>query len=261
MQSTPVGAMLREWRELRRFSQLQLSIRCEVSAKHLSYVETGRSQPSHEMIVHLCDHLEVPLRGRNAMLLAAGYAPRYHDHGYPNTNPHLDSIIELVIESHHYPASVVDRSWNIVASNSASSVFTDCVAPHLLSPPSNLIRLSLHADGLAPLLVNFDEYAHHIIGRLRRAVKQQPEPTLVALLDEFAHLDTSKTESTSEVMMPLILNLEGNEIRLFSTITTFSNPREILLSELSIETFYPADPNSRTLLDAAIARITGRQSL
>jgi transcriptional regulator with XRE-family HTH domain len=260
MQSTPVGMMLREWRQLRRFSQLQLSILCEVSAKHLSYVETGRSQPSPEMIVHLCDHLEVPLRGRNAMLLAAGYAPRYHDRGKHNTNPHLDSIIELVIESHHYPATVVDRSWNIVASNSASSVFTDCVAPHLLISPSNLIRLSLHADGLAPMLVNFEEYAHHIIGRLHRVVKQQPEPTLVALLDEFAHLDSGKTEKGSEVMMPLILNLEDNEIRLFSTITTFANPREVTISELSIETFYPADPNSRTLLDAAITTINRRYS-
>lgn len=254
MESKPVGMLLREWRDLRRFSQLQLAVRCEVSAKHLSYVETGRSRPSPEMIVHLCDHLDVPLRARNRILLAAGYAPRYADHSTQTTvDAKLEAIIELVIGSHHYPAAVVDSSWNIVASNSASSVFTARVASHLLSPPSNLIRMSLHADGLQPFLVNFAEYAHHIIRRLQRAVKLQPDPTLIELLDEFAHLDSGRATATSEVMMPLVMNLDGSEIRLFSTITTFGNPREVTLSELSIETFYPADSQSRAWLDTQIA--------
>jgi transcriptional regulator with XRE-family HTH domain len=256
VESKPVGVLVRDWRELRRFSQLQLATRCDISPKHLSYVETGKSRPSPEMIIHLCEHLDIPLRVRNQMLLTAGYAPRYADQRTDTAvDAEVQAIIDIVIESHPYPAAVVDHQWNIVAANSVSSVFTSRVAPHLLEPPFNLIRLSLHPDGLAPLIVNLDEYAHHILGRLRRLTTQQPNQTFTALLDEFEHLDNGGRTQVSNVVLPIVMRLNAGDVRLFSTITTFGTPHEVTLADLSIEMFYPADAKSKRLLNTEKARL------
>jgi transcriptional regulator with XRE-family HTH domain len=258
MESKPVGAFIRDWRELRRFSQQQLAIRCDISSKHLSYIETGKSRPSPEMIVHLGEYLDIPLRVRNEMLLTAGYAPRYPDQRTDTAvDAEVQAIIGIVVESQPYPAAVVDQQWNVVATNSVSSVFTSRVAPHLLEPPFNLIRLSLHAEGLAPLIVNLDEYAQHILGRLRRLVKQQPDPTLVALLNEFEHLDPGNRTQVSNIVLPIVMRLNTGNVRMFSTITTFGTPHEVTLAALSIETFYPVDPDSKRLLNEEIAQLEG----
>lgn len=242
--------MLREWRQRRRFSQLDLATVADVSAKHLSYVETGRSRPSPEMIQHLSVHLDIPLRERNALLLAAGHAPRYqetpHNHSVPTE---LHDLIGLVMSGFRYPAFAVDAHWNLIAANPAMGVFLDGVASHLLEAPVNVIRLSLHPAGLAPRIVNFDEYAGHILERLRRLSANHPSPELDALLDEFSHLARG-VQDTTGLALPIELTVDGGTVRLISTITTFGAPLDVSLAELALETFYPADTASRAWFDA-----------
>jgi transcriptional regulator with XRE-family HTH domain len=241
--------MLRGWRGQRRHSQLDLANRANVSAKHLSYVETGRAKPSPEMILHLCQHLDVPLRDRNDILLAAGYAPHYHDTplDLPDAND-LRQLIDLVISEHAFPTVVVDAQWNLVAANPAAAIFTEHVAAELLEPPTNVIRLSLHPDGLASRVANFTDYAAHIINRLRRTIDHHPDATLQSLLDEFGHLAASNTAQHPGVLLPLELRTGRGLIRMFSTITTFGAPHDVVLAEVAVETFYPADDHSRALL-------------
>jgi transcriptional regulator with XRE-family HTH domain len=250
------GVMLREWRARQRFSQLELAIASGVSAKHLSYVETGRSRPSPEMVVHLCEHLDVPLRDRNAILLAAGHAPSYPQSSYDAPTGEVRDLVDLVVGAHPYPAVVVDSRWDLVAANVAASLFLVGVAEHLLTPTPNVIRLSLHADGLRPRVLNFDEYAGHVLARLRRLVDHSPDPTLVGLLEEFGGLDVASPERGAGVVMPLVLDVDGTPVRMFTTIATFGTPREVTLSELAIETFYPADPASAATLASFVAALS-----
>jgi transcriptional regulator with XRE-family HTH domain len=240
--------MLREWRTRRRFSQLDLALASGVSAKHLSYVETGHSRPSPEMVLHLCEHLEVPLRDRNAILLAAGHAPRFRASTYGEPGSAIRTMIDLVLDAHQFPAVVVDASWNLVAANAAATMFMTSVADHLLTPPVNVFRLSLHAEGLRPRIVNFDRYAGHVIARLRRLVTQTPDAVLRELLDEFGDLGGAHAAGDDGVVLPLVLDVDGTPVRMFSTIATFGSPHEVTLSELAIETFYPADPASAAVL-------------
>jgi len=246
---SPAGSMLRDWRSRRRHSQLDLATRANVSAKHLSYVETGRAKPSPEMILHLCQHLDVPLRDRNTILLAAGYAPHYRHAPVDQTDANdLRQLVDLVISEHRFPTVVVDAQWNLVAANPAAAVFTEHVAAELLTPPTNVIRLSLHPNGLAPHVVNFTDYATHIINRLRRSIDHHPDATLQSLLDEFGHLAATDARQHPGVLLPLELATARGVIRMFSTITTFGAPHDVTLSELAVETFYPADDHSRRLL-------------
>lgn len=247
------GVMLREWRTRRRFSQLDLALASGVSTKHLSYVESGRSRPSPEMVLHLCEHLEVPLRDRNTILLAAGHAPTYSQSSYDSPTGEVRELVDLVVNAHPYPAVVVDGRWDLVAANAAASLLLVGVADHLLAPTPNVIRLSLHADGLRPRVVNFDEYAGHVLERLRRLVAHSPDPVLVALLDEFADLDVTPPSRGDGIVMPLVLDIDGTQVRMFTTVTTFGTPREVTLSELAIETFYPADAPSAAILTALLA--------
>jgi transcriptional regulator with XRE-family HTH domain len=241
---------LREWRVRRRFSQMELALQAAVSTKHLSYVETGRARPSPEMIVHLCEHLEVPLRHRNSILLAAGHAPRYPHSSYESPEgSEVRGVVDMVLAAHRYPAVVVDARWDLVAANAAAGVFLDDVAAELLAPPINVIRLSLHEGGLAPRVVNFAEYAGHVLARLRRLVANGPDPVLEALLTEFGHLEAILPERSDGVVLPLQLRAPAGVIRMFSTITTFGTPRDVTLSELAIETFFPADDASAAFLD------------
>lgn len=222
-----------------------------MSAKHLSYVETGRARPSPEMILHLCQHLDVPLRERNSILLAAGYAPHFSDSPIGQTDAsELQVLVDLVISEHIFPTVVVDGQWNLVAANAAASVFIELVAPELLAPPVNVIRLSLHPDGLAPHVVNFADYADHILDRVRHIRDHHPDPTLQALLDEFGHLAQSGSHHQPGVLLPLVLRTDRGVISMFSTIATFGAPHDAALAELAVETFYPADDASRRLLTA-----------
>src|SRR4051795_8799265 len=185
--SRGVGELLRDWRQRRRLSQLDLAVEADVSARHLSFVETGRSKPSRELLLHLAEHLDVPLRERNALLLAAGYAPAYAERalGDDAMAPVRDALERLLKGHEPFPAVAVDRQWELVSANApALALLTDGVAPELLEPPANTLRISLHPDGLAPRIANLTEYSAHLLTRLRREAALSADPALVALYDE-----------------------------------------------------------------------------
>ncbi|HEU5430142.1 MAG TPA: helix-turn-helix domain-containing protein, partial [Thermomicrobiales bacterium] len=182
----PIGELLREWRERRRLSQLALALDADVSSRHVSFIETGRSRPSREMVLRLAERLDVPLRERNRLLLAAGFAPAYPERGL--ADPDLAQIrqaIDLVLAGHEpYPALAVDRHWNLVAANRAVASLLAGVAPDLLTPPVNVLRLSLAPAGLAPRIINLPEWRAHVLERLRRQVEASADPALAALLTD-----------------------------------------------------------------------------
>lgn len=248
--------MLRHWRERRRLSQLELSNRAEVSTRHLSFVETGRSAPSREMLLHLAEHLEMPLRDRNALLLAGGFAPVYPQSGL--AEPQMRAIraaVRQVLAAHEpFPAVVLDRHYDLVEANRSIGLFTALAAPELLAAPANVLRLSLAPHGLAPHIVNLGEWRAHLLGRLRRQVDFSGDPTLSVLLDELRALPCDQPEPEVElpgpgdVVVPLRLRYEERELTFFSTISTFGTPLDVTVAELVIESFYPADPGTSEFL-------------
>ena len=243
-----VGALLRDWRQRRRLSQLDLALEAGVSARHLSFVETGRSRPSAAMVVHLAEQLDVPLRERNRLLLAAGYAPAYaqHDLDAPELGP-VREALERVLAGHEpYPAVVVDRHWGMVAANRAIGLLTDGVAAHLLEPPVNVLRLGLHPEGLAPRIANLGEWRAHLLDRLGRQAVVTGDPALAALHAELAAYPGGDPAPAPDldagaIAVPLRLRHDGGELRLISTVTTFGTAVDITLAELAVEAFLPAD--------------------
>jgi transcriptional regulator with XRE-family HTH domain len=237
-----VGPLLKEWRVRRRMSQLDLALEAGVSTRHVSFVETGRAKPSAEMVLHLAEQLEVPLRDRDALLLAAGYAPAFgaRDLEAPEMAP-VREAIELVLRGHEpYPAAVVDRHWNLVASNSGIALLTASVAPALLEPPVNVLRVSLHPDGLAPRTANLAEWREHLLHRLRRQVLLTGDDEAAALLAELEAYPSPEGEPPphNDIVVPLRLR---DGLTFFSTVATFGTAVDITVSELSIEAFFPAD--------------------
>ncbi|OLT30421.1 transcriptional regulator [Actinomadura sp. CNU-125] len=243
-----VGELLREWRHRRRISQLDLAIAANVSARHVSLVETGKSNPSADMVLRLADHLDVPLRDRNRLLLAAGFAPRYTER--PLDGDALSAArdaVGRVLRAHEpYPALVFDRRWNILMTNRAVDPFFALVDPDLLRPPVNLVRLGLDPRGLARLVVNTADVRAVFRSRIARQLAAAPDPELAALYDEFLApaADEPGRPIEPDVVIPMIVRFDGRELRLFSTITTFGTPMDITLDEISIESYYPADAES-----------------
>jgi transcriptional regulator with XRE-family HTH domain len=242
------GALLREWRRRRNLSQFDLASRSAVSGRHLSFIETGRARPSREMILHLAQRLEIPLRDRNRLLLAAGFAPSFGERRLDDDAlASVRDAIERFLTAHEpYPAAVLDRHWNIVAANTGLAAFTQTVAPELLEPPVNALRATLHPAGMAPLIVNFAEWSGHLLDRLRRQAELTADPELDALYDELVGYPGVATEPPSEdvptqVMLPLQMRVDGLELSFFSTVTTFGTAMDVTLRELAIEAFYPAD--------------------
>ena len=257
MHAEPVGVLLRQWRERRRLSQLELSIRAEISTRHLSFVETGRSAPSRDMVLQLTDRLDVPLRERNRLLLAAGFAPVYSE--TPLEAPSMDSVraaVRQLLAGHEpYPALVVDRSWNLVEANSSMVLFTGLVSPDLLAPPANVLRASLHPQGLAPHIINLGEWRGHLLHRLQRIVELTADPDIVKLAAELESYPHPQPEPgagpPNEIMIPLRLRgPDGSELSFFSMVATFGTPLDVTLSELAIEAFYPADAATASLLQS-----------
>jgi transcriptional regulator with XRE-family HTH domain len=254
------GSLLRAWRTHRRLSQLQLAGEAEVSTRHLSFLETGRARPSREMVLHLAEELDVPLRERNGWLVAAGFAPAYHETGLDD--PHLAAArqaVDLVLAAHEpYPAVVVDRTWDLVAANAGLAVFLPGVADHLLAPRTNVVLASLHPEGLAPRIANLEEYSAHLIGRIRRQVALTGDPGLAALLAEARTFpgvaEAAHIEPRGAALLPLRLRppagQDGPELVLFSTIATFGSPTDVTLDELAIESFFPADDATAAALRA-----------
>ncbi|MEU4473308.1 helix-turn-helix transcriptional regulator [Micromonospora sp. NPDC023888] len=242
-----VGELLRQWRQRRGLSQLDLAIAADVSARHVSLVETGRSRPSADMILRLAEQLHVPLRDRNRLLLAAGFAPRYAERPLddPALSAALDSVRRVLQAHEPYPALVFDRRWNIVLNNRALDPFLAQVAPDLLRPPVNLVRLGLDPRGFAPLVVNLADVRAVFRSRISRQLAAAPDAELTALYEELLMPEDPVGQRVdADVVIPMILRIGGRELRLFSTITTFGTPMDITIDEIAIESYYPADPES-----------------
>jgi len=255
-----VGELLRQWRQRRGLSQLDLAIAADVSARHVSLVETGKSKPSADMILRLADQLHVPLRDRNRLLLAAGFAPRYAER--PLDDKALSAAhdaIRRVLRAHEpYPAVVFDRRWNIVMTNRAVDPFFAQVAPDLLRPPVNLVRLGLDPRGFASMVVNLADVRAVFRSRITRQLATAPDLELTALYEELLAPesgDTSSQRIEPDIVIPMILRIGGRELRLFSTITTFGTPMDITLDEVAIESYYPADAESAAYFTHSHSRL------
>jgi transcriptional regulator with XRE-family HTH domain len=251
----PVGDLLREWRQRRRMSQLELSLEAEISTRHLSFLETGRSQPSREMVLRLADRLDVPLRDRNLLLHAAGYATVFPER--PLDDPALRTArqaVDQVLAGHEpFPALAVDRHWTLVASNAATRRLLADVDPMLLQPPVNVLRLALHPHGMAPRTANLGEWRAHLLARLGHQIQITGDPVLVRLLRELRDYpgpDDAGHEvvDAAAFVVPFRLITAGGTLAFFSTTTVFGTPVDVTLSELAVEAFYPADAETASAL-------------
>ena len=254
-----VGSTLREWRERRRLTQLELALEAGVSARHLSFVETGRSKPGREMLLGVLGQLEVPYREQNRLLLAAGHAPAYPERSLedPDLAPVRDAL-EVILSGHEpYPAVAVDRVWDLVAANSAMRALTESVEvdPSLLEPPINVIRLGLHPRGLGPLFVNLRHWHAHWLDRLGRQLAATGDERLATLIDEIASFPVSEPdgdgegETAGEMLGPVgIRTPEGRELSFFGMFASFDTPFEVTTSELAIELLFPADRSTAEAL-------------
>jgi transcriptional regulator with XRE-family HTH domain len=255
-----IGALLRDWRTRRRMSQQDLALEAGVSARHVSFVETGRSRPSAEMVIQLAEHLDVPLRDRNALLLAAGFAPAYaqRDLDEPEMGPVRDAIDRVLRGHEPYPAIVVDRHWGLVSANRAVPLLIAGAAGHLLEPPVNVLRLSLHPEGMAPRIVNLGEWRAHLLDRLGRQAVVSGDPALFALHDELAGYPGGEPGHAPDleagaIAVPLRLRAGEDELAFISTATTFGTATDVTVSELAIESFFPADDATARALEARSA--------
>jgi transcriptional regulator with XRE-family HTH domain len=263
----PLGTLLRDWRRRRRLSQLDLALEAGVSARHLSFLETGRSKPSRDMVLHLSEQLDVPLRDRNQLLLAAGFAPAYAER--PIDDPEMDAVrqaLDRILKGHEpYPAVVVDRWWDLAAANASVAMFTNLAAPHLLEPPVNALRVTLHPEGMAPYIVNLPEWRAHLLDRLRRQVAVTSDERLAALYAEVAEYPGGEEALPAHdpgIAVPLRITIDGAELAFFSTIATFGTAVDITLAELAIESFFPADePTAQALTSALSASRAGSPSV
>lgn len=257
-----VGELLREWRGRRRLSQLELATAAEVSTRHLSFVETGRSKPSREMILRLAEELDVPLRERNHLLMSAGFAPIYQERTIdaPEMGPARIALNKVLDGHEPYPALVVDRSADLVLANNAAMIFLDGVDPELTRPPVNLNRLALHPRGLAARIENLPEVRAHLLQRLARHAALTGDPALAAQHAEVAAYgpyEEVPAEPTHEIVLPIRLRAGDRVLSFFSTIATFGTAMDVTLSELSIESFYPADEATAEVLRERAAADAG----
>ncbi|MFI6105234.1 helix-turn-helix domain-containing protein [Streptomyces sp. NPDC051310] len=251
---TGVGPLLRGWRERRRLSQLELALRADSSSRHISFIETGRSRPSEEMVLRLAEHLDVPVRERNALLLAAGYAPRYAE--TPLDDPSLgalrEGIEQLLAGYDPYPAVVVDGSYTVVAANRGITMLLDGLPEHLLTPPLNAMRLTLHPQGLAPRIRNLREWRGHLLAQMERQIALARSEPLRRLYEEVAAYpvpepggDPGDREDPTPYpyfALPLRIEHQGRVLSFVSSISTFNTPMDVTVAELAIETLLPADP-------------------
>jgi Helix-turn-helix. len=241
-----IGDHLREWRQRRHLSQLDLAVDAEISARHLSFVETGRAAPSRDMVLKLAERLDVPLRERNVLLVAAGYAPAFPQRSLDD--PALKSAraaIDLVLKAHEpNPALAYDRHWNLVSANRMVMPLLEGIPPRLLGQPFNILRLAFHPEALAARTVNLAEWCSHLLERLHRQCEAAADPELIKLYQElkaFPIPARSAPLSPDHVAIPLKMRLDGEVLSFISTTMIFGTPVDVTLSELAIETFFPAD--------------------
>ncbi|MFE7773442.1 helix-turn-helix domain-containing protein [Streptomyces sp. NPDC057445] len=264
---TGVGPLLRSWRTRRRLTQLELALRADSSARHISFIETGRSRPSEEMVLRLAEHLDVPVRDRNALLLAAGYAPRYAE--TPIDDPALESLragLDRLLQGYEpYPAIVVDGAYTVVAANRGIAMLLEGLPEHLLTPPLNAMRITLHPEGLAPRIRNLREWRGHLLAQMERQIAPARSEALRELYREVSAYPLPETagdgldglEDRDEpgrpegredprpypyFALPLRIEHHGTLLSFVSSISTFNTPLDVTVAELAIETFLPADP-------------------
>ncbi|MFG2845857.1 helix-turn-helix domain-containing protein [Kitasatospora sp. NPDC048296] len=255
---TGVGPLLRGWRERRQLSQLQLALRADSSARHLSFVENGRSRPSRALLLRLAEELDVPVRERNALLLAAGYAPQYPE--TPLDDPSMDALragLERLLAAHDpYPAVVIDGTFRVLAANRAAVLVLEGVAPQLLEPPLNAVRIALHPEGLAPRIVNHRQWRRHLLERMARQLELVRSESLRQLYEEVRDYPEPAGGATEEencpFALPLRLRHEGRVLSFLSTVTTFNTPLDVTVSELALEAFLPADAETVRFLQSAV---------
>jgi transcriptional regulator with XRE-family HTH domain len=246
VETVAVGSLVRDWRTRRNLSQLDLALDTGISTRHLSFVETGRSNPSSDLLLRLADQLQMPLRDRNKLLLAAGYAPRFQQRELdaPEMKPIRDAIGHVLAGHEPYPALAVDRHWNLVTSNAALGLLLEGVAPELLEPPVNCMRLALHPKGLAPRIRNLAQWRGHLLARLHREVALHGDPFVEALLKEVSAFPGPPVDLRADagaIMVKLELDSSFGLLSLFGTVATFGTAVDITVAELSVEAFFPAD--------------------
>jgi transcriptional regulator with XRE-family HTH domain len=258
-----IGDQLRAWRQRRRMSQLDLALEAEISTRHLSFVETGRAQPSRDMVLRLAEHLDVPLREQNLLLVAAGFAPVFPERGLddPAMQPVRDAIDQILAGHEPFPALAVDRHWTLVSANRAVPRLLADVAPALLAPPVNVLRLSLHPEGLAPRIVNLAEWREHLFARLRRQLDLSADPRIAELLEELRFYPDPagrpwrphRTQPEAAPVIPFQLATEAGVLSFVSTTMVFGTPVDITLAELAVESFFPADSATAEALHRAVS--------
>src|SRR5215467_11670524 len=257
-----VGEHLLEWRLRRRLSQLDLALEADISTRHLSFLETGRAQPSRDMLLHLAGQLDVPLRERNVLLVAAGYAPVFRERSLED--PALAAArtaIDLVLAGHEpFPAIAVDRHWRLVAANEAVELLLRGVDQDLLQQPVNVLRVALHPNGLAPRTVNLAEWRAHLLARLSRQIELTADAELIKLLNELQRYPAARSAKPpssaslgAAVVLPFQLQTEHGIVSLISTVTVFGTPIDVTVAELALECFYPADAATADILQRAAA--------
>lgn len=262
--ATAVGDHLRQWRQRRRLSQLDLALDAEISTRHLSFLETGRAQPSRDMVLRLAEHLEIPLRERNTLLVAAGFAPVFPQRSLDD--PALASArkaVDIILTGHEpHPALAVDRGWNLISANRMIAPMLDGVDPELLAPPMNVLRLTLHPRGLAPRIANLHEWRAHLLERLRREVELTADRRLSDLLTELkaypipgGQPPRKASDEYGGVAIPFRIQTPAGPLSFFSTTTVFGTPVDVTLSELTLETFFPADAETAQALRALAANL------
>ncbi|MFW0788038.1 helix-turn-helix domain-containing protein [Gordonia sp. CPCC 205333] len=253
-----VGVLVREWRTRRRLSQLELGLRADVSAKHVSFIETGRSRPTREMLLNLSEHLDIPLRERNEILLAGGFAPAYPEHAMTDIPmAAVASAIARILAAHRpNPAVVVDRHWTMVDANPAIALLTEGCAADLLEPPINVLRLALHPEGMAPRIANLAQLRGPLLDRLQHQIAVTGDAILIRLAAELEGYATGPgdCESRSELLVPVHIDTAAGQLNLMSMTTIFGAPRDVTVADLAIESFYPADERTKDLLARHDAR-------
>ncbi len=257
--ATDIGGLIKEWRQQRRLSQMDLALDVGISPRHLSFVETGRARPGAEVLLALAQRLEVPLRARNTWLLAAGYAPRYSEQAWTSeAMSQIHGALDKLLRAHDpYPGVVLDGHWNVVLANAAAQRLIGLLPVELREPRVNMFRASLHPQGFAALTHNFNEWGSYLVQALQKQVLASRDDTVTALAQEVLRypnvaalrpLPIEAPGAVPSLLIPCVLELGGQRFSLFTTLTSFGTPRDITLAELSIELFYPSDPETDTLL-------------
>jgi transcriptional regulator with XRE-family HTH domain len=267
VESKKVGDLLREWRKRRRLSQLDLAGDAQISQRHLSFLEIGRSQPSREMILRLAEHLKIPLRERNVLLTAAGFAAIFPERRLDEEPlAAARKVVDLILTKlEPNPSFAVDRHWTLVAANRAANIFTAEVDPSLLEPPVNMLRICLHPGGFTPQVINYSEWRRNVLEYLNRQVETTADAFLMELAVELKNYPIPKFSKDvlqmqtrdvdySGFAIPLRLMTQDGELSFISTVTVFGTPIDVTLSELAIETFFPTDEKTSEIMSRVFER-------